>query len=386
VTDGTGTFALTGVPTGKQVPVTVQIGKWRRTIFVAITADCQVNAISLSPASSPLLRLPAKRAEGDMPQLALLTGGCDNMACLLTKIGIASSEFGAPHSGGRVDVYQGLGATGPGPALAGAAAGDCTGQACPLWNTKQSLESYDIALLGCECAEHNETKPPAALQAMHDWLGEGGRVLATHYQATWFKNGPADFQGAAAWLASETDGPAPGPFAIDSSWIQGQSFKVWLNGAGALNPDGTLPLDAADVSRSVSSVTAPTSRWIYDSASSGAGAADAGASGAGASDAGASDAGASDAGAAPGSDTKVLSFRTPVGGVADAGQGLGYCGEAVFTDIHPGGSGVSSAAPVPTSCAAGASMTAEEKALEYLFFALSETCRPTPPQKALPGL
>jgi hypothetical protein len=345
ITDSAGTFTLKGVPTGVNVPVVVQLGKWRRTVQVNIAKDCQINTVSMSP-SAPLLRLPATKSEGDMPQIALLTGGCDDMACLLTRFGIKPSEFGAPHSGARVDVYQGLGAAGSGPGLSYGSAGDCTGAACPLWSTRQDLEYYDLVLLGCECGEHNETKPPAAIQAMHDWLGEGGRVWATHYQSTWFKNGPSDFQGVAGWLPSQTDGPTPGPFAIDSSWVPGQNLQTWLNFLGALNPDRTLPLNAAHISASVSSVNAASSRWIYDSSSAGAGAADG---------------------------TKFLSFLTPVGGIPDDGGGLSYCGQAMFTDIHPGGAGLASGASVPASCTGGSS-SAEEKALEYLFFEMSSSC------------
>jgi hypothetical protein len=351
-TDATGTFTLKGVPTGFAIPVVVQLGKWRRIAHVNITKDCQVNTVSMSPGSTPPFRLPAKRSEGDMPQIALLTGGCDDMACLLTKIGIAPSEFGAPHSGTRVDVYQGLGAAGSGPGLSNGSAGDCTGPTCSLWSTKQDLEHYDLVLLGCECAEHNETKPPAAMRAMHDWLGEGGRVWATHYQSTWFKNGPADFQGVANWLVSQTDGPTSGPFAIDTSWAPGQTLQTWLNNLGAVNADRTLPLNAVDVSTSVSSVTAPSSRWIYDLTPT-----DGGTDG-----------------------TKVLSFFTPVGGIPDAGGGSAYCGRAVFTDIHPGGSVASGA--VPASCTGG-TLSAEERALEYLFFELSSSCS-LPPMKSGP--
>jgi hypothetical protein len=50
----------------------------------------------------------------------------------------------------------------------------------------------------------------------------------------------------------------------------------------------------------------------------------------------------------------------------------------MFTDVHAGGGGVSSAASVPASCTGG-TMSAEEKALEYLFFDLSGPCFVQPP-------
>jgi hypothetical protein len=340
-TDETGSFTLSGVPTGTGVPVTVQLGKWRRTIPVDITNDCGTNTVSVAPTSVPLLRLPAKRSEGDLPQMALLTGGCDELGCFLTKVGIDPTEFTAPHAAGRVDVYQGLAAADAGPPLSNGTAGDCTRATCPLWSTRQALEAYDVVLLGCECGEHNETKPPSAIQAMHDWLDEGGKLLATHYQDTWFKNGPADFQGVGAWLPSETNGPTPGPFGIDTTTNWGMGLQSWLDNLGALNADGGLPLNPANVSASVSSVRASGSQWVYAEPLSA-------------------------------SVPKILSFPTPVGGGVppDAGAGgppMLYCGQGVFTDVHAGGGGQSSAAPVPASCTTGA-MSAEEKTLEFVFF------------------
>ena len=58
LTQADGTFALRGVPTGKQVPVTVQLQKWRRTIYVDVTHDCGVN-----PVVDGALRLPRGRSE-----------------------------------------------------------------------------------------------------------------------------------------------------------------------------------------------------------------------------------------------------------------------------------------------------------------------------------
>jgi hypothetical protein len=120
---------------------------------------------------------------------------------------------------------------------------------------------------------------------------------------------------------------------------------------GALNFDGTITLAAADVSTSVSSASGSTQRWIYDKSSSSL-------------------------------NTKALAFATPVGGLPlpDGGSESSprYCGRAMFTDVHAGGGGVSSPASVPASCMGG-TMSAEEKALEYLFFDLSGPCFVQPP-------
>ena len=144
--------------------------------------------------------------------MALLTGGLDDLGCFLTRMRIDGAEYGGPHTGGRVDVYQGLSLAGTsGPGLSNGIAGNCTNTSCPLWSSKASLEKYDIVLLACEGDTFDSTVDggllgggsanvtPAGKQAMHDWLGEGGKVFSTHFHYTWFMNGPPDFQGVASW-------------------------------------------------------------------------------------------------------------------------------------------------------------------------------------------
>jgi hypothetical protein len=346
VTDRVGNFELTDLPTGRNVPLVLQIGKWRRVLTVGKVADCATTEIPSTGAGQA--RLPRNQSEGSMPQMALLTGGCDNVACFLTGIGVDASEFTAPHAGGRVDVYQGLGATGAAAALSNGVAGDCTTPACPLWSSRQSLEAYDAIFLGCECDEHDETKPASSLLAMHDWLGEGGRVFATHSQATWFKNGPSDFKSIAGWTSGPASG-VPGPFTIDTTFQGGMDMLAWLGSVGVAG--GVVPLDPADVSTSVTAVASPTDAWITD--------------GSPVPD-----------GGGPSGHVAVLTAGTPVADPdVDSSLVPAYCGRVTFFDVHPGGgqalqasSGGSSApAPVPAACGNGP-LSAAEKVLEYLFF------------------
>jgi hypothetical protein len=364
-TDNAGHFILSGVPTGKNVPLVVQSGKWRRAITVASVADCAVTQLPNTGAAQA--RLPRNRIEGDMPQMALLTGGCDNMACFLYRVGVDVREFGAPGAGQRVDVYQGLGATGKGAALSNGVAGDCTTAACPLWSSKQALEAYDAVFMGCECDEHNETKPAAGLLAMHDWLGEGGRVFATHSQATWFKNGSADLQSIASWTNGPASGAA-GPFTINDSFFGGMSLKTWLTNVGAADASGVVALAAADVSTSVTSVSPATLAWMNDSST------------------------APDGGSAQMGNVKMFTAGTPVT-PADSGP-VSYCGSINFTDIHPGGGqafpdATSDGSPAPASVPAACDnspLSAGEKALEYLLFdqaacVLASPIIPPPPPR-----
>jgi hypothetical protein len=337
-----GTFTLSPVPTGTNVPIVVQIGKWRRITHVNIANDCKANTVA-----DKTLHLPGSKAEGDMPQMALLTGGCDDMSCFLLNVGIKSTEFNAPHAGGRVDVYQGVGLGGVGgPNLDTTigTGGNCTTTSCPLWASKAAFEAYDMAILSCECGEQNGTnETTAGYTNLHDWLNEGGKVFASHYNYTWFQMNPdPKWAATATWLGASI-ALGSGTYDLDTTFPKGVSMGAWLSAVGALTSKGPPPtMMATSVATSVSAVNkATTLRWIYDPSSS---------------------------------DTKYLSFNTPIGGIApnpDAGEsGQQYCGKAVFTDLHTSSSLTAMAARVPTDCTA-ADLTAQQKALEYLFFDLS---------------
>jgi hypothetical protein len=245
-----------------------------------------------------------------------------------------------------------MGATNTAPTLSGGRAGgtavNCSASACPLWSSKSNLEKYDIVMLACECTENQANKPNK--QLLHDWLAEGGKAFATHYQDTWFKDGPSDFHGVASWTPSSV-ASVPGPFKTDGSFPKGAALHDWLGASVALNADGTIPLNPPDVKTSVTSVNPPTIRWIFDSSTSAGNA-------------------------------KYLSFLTPIGGIPGGSSATPqYCGKAVFTDIHTSGQPTGN---VPGDCTAGQALTPQQKALEFLFFDLSSCVQddlrpPAPP-------
>jgi hypothetical protein len=350
-TDSRGHFTLKDVPAGSHVPFVVQMGKWRRTQFLSSIAACKDTAV---PAA--MSRLPRNQGEGDMPQMALLTGGCDDLGCFMKSVGIDASEFSPPGGGGRLDIYTGGDASSQGgpaaPALSGGrpgAAGNCSGASCPLWSSKANLEKYDIVLLACECGENEANKPNKI--PLHDWLAEGGKAFATHYHYTWFKNGPSDFQGVATWTPSSSTAAVNGPFKNDVSFPKGAALHDWLGSQVALNGDGTIPLNPPDVKTSVTVANSPTLRWVYDTATN---------------------------------NVKYMSFLTPIGGMpasaAADGGGPQYCGKAVFTDIHTSGG---PSGNVPGDCGT-ADLTPQQKALEFLFFDLSSCVQPDTAPPAQP--
>ena len=352
--DANGHFTLTGVPATTKVPLVVQIGKWRREVFLPQVKACTDNPI----AGSASTRLPKNHMEGNLPQMALVTGSADNLGCFLEGVGLDPAEYSAPHAGGRLDIYRGLNQRGGGgrggggggggaPGLSTGTAGDCsTDNPNCVWNSKANLEAYDIVLLSCEGNPYDPDDPDSntptnktagSKTALRDWLNEGGKAFATHYQYTWFKNSPAaDFQKVATWLGS-SGGDQTGNYDIDTTFPKGKIFNQWLANVKALT--GTQ-IALTQVASSVSTVNAPTQRWIYEASSS---------------------------------NVKYLSFVTPLNGIpsqaTDAGgESTGqYCGKAVFSDLHAGGS---PAGDIPGSCS-GPPLTPQLKALEFLFFDLS---------------
>ncbi len=81
LTDATGKFELKNVPAGNDIPLVIQIGKWRRQVVIPEVKECTETELN----DRELTRLPKNQTEGDMPQIALTTGQCDNVGCILPK-------------------------------------------------------------------------------------------------------------------------------------------------------------------------------------------------------------------------------------------------------------------------------------------------------------
>lgn len=323
LTDHEGKFTLEDVPAGVDIPLVMQVGKWRRQVKLSQVQPCQDNVLS-DPQQT---RLPRDQVEGDIPQMAITTGGCDPLACLFRKMGLADSEFTAPTSGGRMHVYKGVGG------------GDVAGGIAPapwdaLWNSVANLSKYDITILSCECSEQNTYKTTQQREYLRDYLNLGGRVFATHYHYTWFKNGVPEFQALADWQSAAGTGSSP--FTIDTSFPKGMAFMQWLQVVSSTVTGDQINITS--VASDLRTVSAGAQRWIYKPA----------------------------AGANP-EGVKYFTFNTPVGADAES-----QCGRAVMSDIHVSSG---SQTPVPTACNSNA-LTDQEKALIFLYFDLSSCIQP----------
>jgi hypothetical protein len=192
LSDATGKFTLTGVPTGTNIPIVVQLGKWRREAIIPSVAACKTTALS----DADLTRLPKNQTEGSMPHVALTTGGCDSLGCMLPKVGIDPTEFGYEADGyaKAINTYTGASTTFP-PGTATAASS--------LWNDATTLATYDMAIFSCECSEAAASKGSygsPAFGVVTDYLDHGGRIFTTDYQYTWYRYSPDPALGAGAAL------------------------------------------------------------------------------------------------------------------------------------------------------------------------------------------
>src|SRR6266536_1161943 len=101
LTDHRGIFELKNMPVGKNIPLVVQVGKWRRQTTVPEVVACQANKLT----NPDQTRLPRNRKEGDMPRIAITTGDCDNLVCLIPKLGIDPAEWGIAGEDKAVTFY-----------------------------------------------------------------------------------------------------------------------------------------------------------------------------------------------------------------------------------------------------------------------------------------
>jgi hypothetical protein len=325
-TDTMGRFVLTDVPATDNVPVVMQVGRWRRLITVPTVPQCADTALG-----SAETRLPANQSEGDIPRMALSTGGADALECLLRKIGIDDSEFTAAGGSGRVHLFAGEGGA---DRFDGALGGGTMNDAQELWASQTSLSNYDVVFLSCEGNQNPQTKGPTAYQAMKDYADVGGRVFASHWHNVWIDSAPDPWPRTMTRvdLADLNSITA----VVNQMFARGADLAQWLVNVGASTTLGMIPITAAQ--HTVSAVD-PTlaDRWIYqDNTANGQ------------------------------PSVQYMAFTTPLEQPQAA-----RCGKVVFSDIHvASGDSSSPGDPFPSGgCNSNVNqMSPQEKVLAFMIF------------------
>jgi hypothetical protein len=356
VTDSAGKFTLTGVPDGTDIPLVVQVGKWRMQYKLPSVAKCTDNpaaAAAATIAAPAVLRLPKNHTEGDLPNVAIATGAADSLECLLSRIGVDKAEYGPGAAGaGRLHIFQGYAGNGSNTMPAAPLAPDA------LWKSQASLMPFDLTLLTCEGAETTNMNQ----DALYAYAQAGGRVFASHFHYSWFNTGPFAAHNLAQWFRNSNQigninaivqQTLPGGAAFP----RGVAMQQWLTNVGALTA-GELPIQQARRNAWVTAANTASLPWIVADSK------------------------------APAETTEYFSFDTPFG-VASAEQ----CGRVVYSDLHVGaasgdyggdnGDMIPANSVVPTGCANNA-LSPQEKALEFMLFDLSGCI--TPPDQGAGGI
>jgi hypothetical protein len=220
ITDAEGRFTITNMPTGQNIPLVIQNGKWRREFTLPWVPSCINTPI---PSSGPgQLRMPKNRTEGNIPRIALVTGGFAALECVLTKMGLETTEFGngSPTFDGRVHFFLADG--NPGAHL-----DSNTPTESALWASQASMNAYDLIFFGCQGSRFRRSA--VLQQKLINYTNTGGRVIVNHYALEWIYN-VAPFSGTALW---NVDQPVnftsdPQEAFIEDTYPPAQVLSQWL--------------------------------------------------------------------------------------------------------------------------------------------------------------
>jgi len=351
-TSGTsGEFTLSNVPTGVNIPLVVQVGRWRRQVVIPEVRECESNFVDAA-----LTALPKSQAEGDMPAIAIVTGKFDSLECLVRKIGVADTEFTTDAGPGKVHLYASNGADQFGD-------GTLFPSAHELWGDAAKLQSYDFGLFSCEGNEDStlvSSKTQDEMNNVQSFADAGGRLFLSHYHEIWIDGRigggftipgfPAPPAPSSEWQSilscSDTN-----PLSSDTimamvdqqSNPKGMSFAQWLANVGAASPQGQVEVkearqtcDAVDKSKA--------EQWAF----------------------------------APGTlRPQISQFTTP-----QLSAPQDRCGKVVFSEMHVSsgsrslpGTSANAGTPFPSGCST-TPLSPQEKALAFMFFDIASCVGP----------
>jgi hypothetical protein len=340
VTDATGAFTLKNVPDGTNIPLVIQVGKWRRQFVIPTVGMCTNTALP-----GTMLTLPKNASEGDIPNIAISTGGADTLECLLSRVGVDKAEYvPGPTGSGHIHIFAGTGGPDSNPPSPAPEQG--------LWASKTDIMKYDIVILSCEGHETDNMNQ----QVLFDYAAAGGRVFASHFHYAWFNSGPFGAQNLATWYAGSNDIGNINASVVTTTWggmpfVRGQALHDWLQNVKALT-NNLLPIQVARHNADVTMANTPSQPWIVRQGQP--------------------------------TQPQDFSFDTPLGVSADK-----QCGRVVYSDMHVGAAsndygGQITGGVTPMGCT-NADLSPQEKALEFILFDLSACVTPNNMPQMPPG-
>lgn len=323
MSDEAGHFHLDNVPAGTDIPMIIQIGKWRRKELLPMVTACTDNPLPAAQTS-----LPKNKSEGDLPRIAIASASCDALECLVRRMGVSDFEFTPDSGSGAVHLY-----TAGGFDHIGSTA---LSQASTLWGSADKLKNYDIVMNSCECSQNGASKTQAMMDNMKAYADIGGRLFNSHYGNVWIggdsttpTKAPMVWKDIATWVDNY---PTASSDVIDQvNNPKGASFATWMTNVGGSTSAGSVAIDSGSFRQTVNTLDASKAeRWIYW-----------------------------DTGAAQ--YPQNFQFTTPNEAAANA-----RCGKVVFSDMHVAGDSFASGT-FPDGCST-APLSPQEKALAFMFF------------------
>jgi hypothetical protein len=335
ITDVHGNFTLPNMPVGANIPLVMQLGRWRRQITIANVPACTTTVLSAAQT-----RLPRNKGEGDIPLMAFSTGSVDALECVLRKIGVDDAEFTLPTylgGTGRVQIYTGLGSGGA------TINGDFMPTEDQLWGNQAWIDPYDRVFFPCQGAQFDQAATDQ--QTVINFANAGGRIFATHYSYVCFYN-DVPFSGTAHWNVNQMPFPNDQTGFVNQTFPKGLLLAQWLQYVGASTTQGQIPLQV--LRDDVNGVIAPSQEWMTIQNPQ---------------------------------VTMHYTLDTPVGAPA-----ANQCGRVLYDDFHVedtenANPPVDGSVKFPNECAAGP-MTPQEKLLEFMIFDLSPCVTPSIPSCA----
>jgi hypothetical protein len=330
ITDTQGNFVLPNAPVGVDIPLVMQVGKWRRQVTIPAIQACQDNPI----VDPQVTRLPRSSAEGNLPRIALTTGSADPLFCLLRRLGIDDSEYGIMNDDARIHFYRGV----TGSTSYNAGFGATPGAVFPLatetlWDS--GWEDYDIVMLSCEASTYPTQKDTHRVK-LRDYIDTGGRVFATHFHYTWMTgdDAPADLASVADFKTNWSN--VTDIVDIDQSFPKGEALADWLAFVDGTSPHGRFQVSQGrDHTNWI--VQALAQRWVTYG---------------------------------PAEQIMYFTFNAPIGAPEEE-----QCGRMVYSDIHVSTGAGSATASFPSACN-DSELTEQEKVLIFMLFDLSACIHP----------
>jgi hypothetical protein len=248
-----GSFTLTHVPSGDDIPLVVQLGHFRRVVHLHVDA-CTTAEVPHDPLAAGL-RLAKSDGELDpqdvVPRIAVATGDYDQIECVLHRMGIE-----------RFDLYDDRGGLNIPPTIAPLQA---------LFTDGAKLLGYNIVVVNCTQNEFQSLVASKAVQAnLANFVTMGGRLYVTDWAydvieqvpefAPYLCFEPQD--GSALQCRMTPDAPeiadTTNSYSTNATIVD-PGLAQWLRQFPNVIQNGAVPVDYSFVS--IASVAADTKSW-----------------------------------------------------------------------------------------------------------------------------